>query len=247
MQTAASIEAYASHFAARGLVAMTIDYRGWGRSGGSVYLAEPVRHDDRLRFSQHTARVKIRRKRLVPGDQVLDIRNAVAYLQGEPGVDRGRVGVWGTDMAGGHVVVAAATDARIKAGVAQVPIIDGRDVSRKATFRPPDLHAAAIRLARSGRDVAGPPSGTGAETRLALAEYHPFWYADQVPPTTAMLFVIAENDAKVNNETHAVAASKLMKGPTGVTVVPGATHALSAAKRIETAADAAASWFLKYL
>src|SRR5215471_306546 len=33
-ETAASVEQYAAHFASRGLVAMAIDYRGWGRSGG---------------------------------------------------------------------------------------------------------------------------------------------------------------------------------------------------------------------
>src|SRR5436190_962142 len=63
--TAASIDKYGARFAGRGLVAMTIDYRGWGRSGGFLYLADPVRWDDRLRFSQHTARVRIRRKRLI--------------------------------------------------------------------------------------------------------------------------------------------------------------------------------------
>src|SRR5262249_38436851 len=61
MQTEASIDKFAARFAARGLVAMAIDYRGWGRSGGYVYLAEPIRVDDRQRFSQHTAKVRIRR------------------------------------------------------------------------------------------------------------------------------------------------------------------------------------------
>jgi len=248
MQTEATIDKYAARFAARGLVAMAIDYRGWGRSGGSVYLAEPVRVDDRQRFSQHTAKVRIRRKRLIPADQVLDIRNAVAFLQGEPGVDPARVGVWGADMAGGHVVVAAATDARIKVGVAQVPVIEGKEAGRQASPRSPELHAAELRLARSAAlPPATTPAGADAETRLALADYHPFWFADQIPDATAILFVVAEHDARVNNETNAVAASKLMKGPTGVTVVSGATHALSAPGAFETAADAAAAWFLKYL
>jgi dienelactone hydrolase len=103
-ETATSIEKYAALFAAQGLVAMTIDYRGWGKSGGYIYLLDNLRYDDRLRFSQHTAKVRIRRKRLLPSDQILDIRNAISYLQGEPGVDRTRIGVWGTDMAGGHAI-----------------------------------------------------------------------------------------------------------------------------------------------
>ena len=33
--------------------------------------------------------------------------------------------MWGTSYAGGHVIVTAATDARVEAGVAQVPAIGG--------------------------------------------------------------------------------------------------------------------------
>jgi dienelactone hydrolase len=248
MQTEASIDKYAARFASRGLVAMAIDYRGWGRSGGYPYLAESVRVDDRQRFSQHTAKVRIRRRRLVPVDQILDIRNAVAFLQGEPGVDAARVGVWGTDMAGGHVVVAAASDARIKVGVAQAPIIEGGGVPRQAGPRSPELHAAEVRLARTAHPAAAPAAaGADAEVKLALADYHPFWFADQIPESTAVLFIIADHDTRVNNEANAIAASKLMKGPTGVTVLEGATHAVATEKAFETAADASASWFLKYL
>jgi alpha-beta hydrolase superfamily lysophospholipase len=249
-ETAVSIDRYATRFAARGLVAMTIDYRGWGKSGGFVYLAEPVRWDDRLRFSQHTAKVRIRRKRLLPEAQIVDIRNAISYLQGEPGVDRARIGVWGTDMAGGHAVVAAAVDVRIKAVVAQVPVIEGRDVPRKAFAPSAAQQATMVRLARSGQAPAGSTAGEARneeETRLALAEYHPFWYADTIPPTTAVLFVVAEKDTAVNNEANAVAASKLLKGPNGVAVVNGATHSLSMPGAFDTAVDAAAAWFLKYL
>ena len=37
-----SIEKYAAAFAKHGLVAMTIDYRGWGNSSGHVRLISPV-------------------------------------------------------------------------------------------------------------------------------------------------------------------------------------------------------------
>jgi dienelactone hydrolase len=249
-ETATSIEKYAARFASRGLVAMVIDYRGWGRSGGFLYLAEPLRLDDRLRFSQHTTKVRIRRKRLLPEAQVLDIRNAISYLQGEPGVDRTRIGVWGTDMAGGHVVVAAAVDVRIRAAVAQVPVIAGRDVPRKAFAPSAVQQAAMVRLARTGQapaTSAAADARNDEEARLALAEYHPFWYADAIPSTTAVLFVVAEKDTTVNNEANAVAASKLLKGPNGVASVNGATHSLAMPGAFETAVDAAAAWFLKYL
>ena len=248
--TVASIEKYAAQLAARGMVAMAIDYRGWGKSGGFLYLAEPVRWDDRLRFSQHTAKVRIRRGRSIPDAQVLDIRNAISFLQGEPGVDRARIGLWGAGIAGGHVVVAAGVDFRVKAAVAQTPIIDGHDTPRKAAKPTPAQQATRVRLARTGQaptTVAAAAAMNDDEARLALADYHPFWYVDQIPQTTAVLFVVAGKDVKVNNATHAVAASKLLKGPNGVTTIPGATHTLTSPQAFDAAVEAAVAWFQKYL
>ena len=205
------------------------------RAADSSISSEPVRWDDRLRFSQHTAKVRIRRKRLMPEAQILDIRNAISYLQGEPGVDRGRIGLWGADLAGGHVVTTAATDSRVKAAVAQTPIIHGKDVPRKAIAPSAEQQAEMVRLARTGQapaTVVAAAAMNDQEAKLALAEYHPFWYVDQIPQSTAVLFVVAEKDLKVNNDANAVAASKLLRGPNGVTVVPAATHTMSTAERI---------------
>lgn len=249
-ETAASIEKYAAQLAGRGVVTMAIDYRGWGRSGGFLYLAEPVRWDDRLRFSQHTAKVRIRRKRSMPDAQILDIRNAISSLQGEPGVDRARIGLWGNDLAGGHAITTSAIDIRVKAAVAQVPVIHGKDLPRRATPPSPANQAEMVRLARTGQAPATPAAAAAMndrEARLSFAEYHPFWYVDQIPTSTAVLFITAERDARVNNETNAVAAAKLVKGPNGVTVIPGATHTLSTASAFDAAVEAAAAWFLKYL
>ncbi|HWZ30084.1 MAG TPA: alpha/beta hydrolase [Bryobacteraceae bacterium] len=222
-ETAASIEKYAARFAEKGMVAMAIDYRGWGKSGGYVYLAESVRFDDRLRFSQHTAKVRIRRKRLIPDDQVDDIRNAISYLQGEPGVDRSRIGVWGTGMSGGHAMVIAGIDPRIKAVVALAPVIGGKDVPRQLSK--PEFQATQVKLARA--DSAAAALMSSEETRIALAEYHPFWFVSQIPQTVAVLFLVEAND-----KSDAVAASKVLKGPTEVK---------------PNAADAATEWFAKYL
>jgi cephalosporin-C deacetylase-like acetyl esterase len=37
------------------------------------------------------------------------------------GIDPERIGIWGTSFAGGHVLVVAATDRRVRAIVSQVP------------------------------------------------------------------------------------------------------------------------------
>jgi dienelactone hydrolase len=249
-ETSATIEKYAARFAARGLVAMVLDYRGWGRSGGFLQTVDQVKSDDRLRFSQMTTKVRIRRKRLSPQQQILDIRNALYYLQGEPGVDRARVGVWGVDMAGGHAVVIAATDARIKAVVAQTPMIEGKETPRQASAPTGELLLAEQRRARTGQPspIAATRASTDVETRLALAEYHPFWYVEQIPEKTAVRFVIAERDLRVNNETNALAAAKLLKGPTDVVRVTGLTHAqIDSGAAFDQAVNAAVEWFLKHL
>ena len=248
-ETAASIEKYAAQFALRRLVAMVIDYRGWGKSGGFLQTEDAVKTDDRLRFSQMTARVRIRRKRLIPQQQILDIRNALYYLQGEPGVDRARVGVWGTGVSGGHVIVIAANDARIKAAVAQAPIIEGKDTPKKASAPTGALLQAEQKRSRTGQSpIAAAGTSADPETRLALAEYHPFWHVEQIPRTTAVLFVIAEKDTRVKNNTNAVAASKLLKGSTDVVSIPDANQRqINGGAAFDAAARAAAEWFLKHL
>ncbi|MBZ5601768.1 MAG: alpha/beta hydrolase [Acidobacteriia bacterium] len=215
-QTEATVEKDAAQIAAKGMVAMAIDYRGWGRSGGYVYLAEDVRYDDRLRFSQHTAKVRIRRKRLIPDEQIDDIRNAISYLQGEPGVDRARIGVWGKDMAGGHAMVVAGIDPRVKAVVAVAAKIEGKDTPRQLAKDP--LQATRVKLARA--DAAAASTMAADETKIALAEYHPYWFVSQIPATTAVLFAGGSSDSE--------AAAKILKGPVQMS-------------------GEAAEWFARYL
>jgi cephalosporin-C deacetylase-like acetyl esterase len=185
-ETAASIEKHGTALAAQGLAALTIDYRGWGKSGGFLTLAEPVRWDDRLRFSQHTAKVRITRRRLVPEHQILDIRNAISFIQGEPGIDRARIGVWGAGLAGGHAMVVAATDSRIKAVVAQAAVIPGKDIPRRAFAPSAEQQAAMVQQARTGT--------TETEAKLALVQYYPFHYVDAIPKTVAVLQVTTAQD-----------------------------------------------------
>ena len=197
-ETVASVEGHAAQLAARGIVAMAIDYRGWGKSGGFLYLADNTRWDDRLRFSQHTSKVRIRRKRLVPEAQVIDIRNAITFLQGEPGVDPTRIGVWGVGVSGGHVVTVAAVDARVKAGVAVVPVIAGKDTKRESFNPSAAQRAVMVRLSRSGQAPATPAAAAamnGDEASIALAEYRPFLLMDQIPKTTPILYLDSAKDA----------------------------------------------------
>ena len=242
------LEEYARGFAMRGLIAMTIGYRGWGECGGFLYFSDPIRWDDRLRFTQLTAKMRVRRGRVDPRAQVIDIRNAITFLQGQAGVDRARIGVWGADLAGGHAIVVAGSDARVKAIVAQAPLIAGKDQPRAAFAPSREQLADMVKLARTP-----PPAGVAAaksmnemEERLALAEYRPFWYLEQIRETTAVLFITAGKDAVVDNNAHAVPAAELLKGPVQVLSIALATHEFVGNDRA-TAIKAAADWFVKYL
>jgi uncharacterized protein len=99
-QTKKSLVNQGEFFSRAGYAVLAIDYRSFGESEG-----EP-------------------RGQLFPLDQVEDFRNGVSFLQRAPGVDRERIGIWGTSNSGGTVIYAAAVDRRIKAVVAQVPVVD---------------------------------------------------------------------------------------------------------------------------
>lgn len=88
------LPAIARTFAQAGYVALRFDYRGFGESDGP-------------------------RWRLIPLEQVEDIRSAVTFLGALPECD-GRVGAYGTSFGGANVVYAAALDRRIRCVVAAV-------------------------------------------------------------------------------------------------------------------------------
>jgi uncharacterized protein len=97
-----SLVVEAEHLAAAGFVALAIDYRTFGESGG-----EP-------------------RGSLIPLNEVEDFRNAITFLQHRGDVDPNRIGIWGASFGGGVVIMTAALDRRVRAVVAMAPIVSGR-------------------------------------------------------------------------------------------------------------------------
>ncbi len=93
----ARLDAYAERFVAAGLAALVFDYRHFGASEGDP------------------------RQLLDVGRQLADWRAAINFTRGLPGVDGGRVALWGTSFSGGHVAALAAADQRIAAIISQVP------------------------------------------------------------------------------------------------------------------------------
>jgi len=248
-ETAETLDAYAGELAAQGIVALTVDYRGWGRSGAYLYLGEPLATYDKMRFSEQTPELVFRRGRLDPEHQVQDLRNAITFLQSLPGVDRAKIGVLGIDMGGGHVISVMSMDTRIRAGVAVTPLIYGQGEEEKSFMPDAATQAELIKLAREGappKTEAAARARNKEEERLALREYKPFWRLDAVPQTAAVRFIIAETDDEIDNIVHARSAARELKGPSDVKSLPGALHKLTPTQTNE-AAKLAAEWFKQRL
>jgi fermentation-respiration switch protein FrsA (DUF1100 family) len=99
---------YAEAFAAGGLACLVYDNRNLGASDG-----EP-------------------RDEIDPVAQMRDYRHAVTYALNRSDVDGDRIGIWGTSYTGGLVLIAAATDRRVKCVVSQVPEIHGNESAKRS-------------------------------------------------------------------------------------------------------------------
>jgi len=91
---------YAELFAQNGFAALVFDYRGFGDSEGE-------------------------RGRLVPAEQVVDIRNAITFMETLPQVDPMRIGLWGTSFGGANAIYTAAIDKRVKCISVQITFASG--------------------------------------------------------------------------------------------------------------------------
>jgi cephalosporin-C deacetylase-like acetyl esterase len=161
------LDKYAAAIASAGHVVLAYDHRNFGDSDG-----EP-------------------RQELDPWVQVRDYRHAISFAQTLDGVDRDRVGVWGTSYAGGHVLVVAAIDRRVGCVVAQVPTISGWESTLRRT--PPQALAGlrqgfdADRLERFRGQPAKTvpmvvdPAETGAASH-ASADAWEFFTGKNAPP-----------------------------------------------------------------
>lgn len=128
------LDDFAAAFAAAGMAAVVFDHRNFGASEG-----EP-------------------RGEIDPIQQIRDYRHAITFARTLPEVDRERIGVWGTSYSGGHVLVVAAVDRRVRCVVSQVPTISGPTaaVRRVRGDLMPNL-LAALDADREGRFAGEAP------------------------------------------------------------------------------------------
>ena len=128
---------FAEQLAAVGCASLRFDYRGLGESEG-----EPRQHLD-------------------PWAQIEDYRNALSFVAGLPGVDKDRLGVWGISYSGGHSLILAAIDRRVRCAVCNIPVIDGYESMRLVHGYCKGRLAALLRLIAEDRErrAHGAPGG----------------------------------------------------------------------------------------
>ena len=236
---------YAEVFARHGYVALTFDYRGWGESDGKLI---PLADTPMLvEAGEQTLRARVLREIVDPIDQTTDIKNCLAYLLSEEGVDASRIGLWGSSYGGGHVVFTAGNDDRVRAVVAQ---IGGYG------FPPEYRDAARARQADRARGRIDPPvpqhglDGTpglkGTPDIARMVEHFPLRAADQVRVPT--LIMDAEFEELNDRHKHGEAAHAIIKrnAPSEYHTFPG-KHYDVYDEFFQPSVDLALYWFDKHL
>lgn len=87
-----------------------------------------------------------------PTRQLRAWRDAVSFVRTLAGLDRDRIGLWGSSFSGGHVIQAGALDPRVRCVVSQVPFVAGWDLIGS---RPDADDFVALLIAERERRFAG--------------------------------------------------------------------------------------------
>ena len=241
---------YAKAFCEAGFVALTFDYRGFGGSEGT-------------------------RWRLLPLEQIDDIRNAITYMEGVPEVDADRIGLWGTSFGGGHAPYTAAIDPRVKAVVAQVGfgdgerlILDSRGYAARVKLQQ-DLAADRQRRVREGKGGTLDPIAilNAAQTKAFLEpflienpamkcdisletiektlEYKPIDVVDRISPRP-LLLIGARDDDTCPVEGYEKLYERARE-PKKFVVFPITHYEIYAGEWLEKSSGLACDWFTRYL
>ncbi len=107
----AGLEPYAIRFQNAGFAVLAFDYRYFGQSQGTP---------------PHLIWIP---------SQLEDWSAAISYARGLQEVDPSRIGLWGTSLSGGHVIVSAAHDPAIRCISAQCPGVDGEALALESFKR----------------------------------------------------------------------------------------------------------------
>ncbi len=238
-------------FAQEGYVVLAFDYRGWGLSESQLMAVEqqPAPGEN----NEMTLKVRALRWQMNMTDQTEDIRAAISFIAGEPGVDKDRIGLWGSSYGGGLVTYMAGTDPRVKCTAAQVPggftqptpkaLAYAYDLSTKQArgeTEPVPLETGKLsgKMAAYANMRVNPAKSVGHSALEAAARIK-----------TPILFVVAENEELSNNAGVEQAHQSLLKR--GIAskyhVIKGITHYGVYREGFEEATRVELEWFKQHL
>ncbi len=238
---------HAERFAECGWISLVIDYRGWGESGSRVVVRTDL-PDER---TESDAQVQVIRQVVDPYEWAWDVRHALDFLEGEPGIDPDRLALWGTSFAGGVVVWTAVHDPRVKCVVSQVGVQDWRSAGG------PEGAAAgrAQAIAQARGDVEPIPQENpypampGAPNLAKMRDWAPIDYAEDI--SVPVLLIDAEDeplfDRHQNSEKLAQLAQAAGRAPVGYRVLEGANHGDAYHGRWQECSDLAVAWYKEHL
>jgi uncharacterized protein len=253
---AIGIEKFAARFAELGIVAMAIDYRHYGFSGSgsdAVMLVGEDPSTDENPVLRRDAQIVVKRTHLNNVHQVEDFIAAVSFLQGEPGVDPDKVGIWGTSNGGTVVQGVVGVDGRVRAAVAQVIGGGIRSRSRVPPIADNALANAVqrVRTGQGGERMQGFSFRSMTDIWNAGGDIRTFSALDQVRTTTALLYTPAENDELTNGPGTAIAAAEFLRGSgrtSEAVVIPYLGHFQPyAGTGFEVSSRIGAEWLLMHL
>jgi dipeptidyl aminopeptidase/acylaminoacyl peptidase len=243
----------APYFLEAGFVFLAFDYRGWGDSDGKLLPVEPLPKPDAK--GEVTVKVRVVRWQMDFADQTQDIRAAISFVAGEPGVDPDRIGILGTSYGGGLVTWVTANDPRVKCVVAQVPGMGGG----RGPAAEQRMYDLATKQARGETEPVPFETGkpTGAMARYEQMRYNPAKGIGFSPIEAAanikvpMLLVLAEKEELMDNKQNGVKVYEIIQArkdvPVALHTIKDITHYGIYKEGFEEATKLEMEWFGKHL
>jgi len=240
----------APQFAALGYVVLTFDYRGWGESPGMLVrksAGKGVPRPDELTEV---------RELVDPLAFLEDIRNALAFLMGEPRVDRNRLAVWGSSLGGGLALQTAIEFPAVRVLISQIGNVNPRagivDLPDASPLSQPSVLSRRIGIARGEL-----PPFPGAESALPglrgtmdwgkFRRWDPFARVDELEAATLVIDAADEELFDIAKNGHALYEAVKDRLTARYEVLPGKHYDLYRGESYEKALALESEWLQRHL
>jgi dipeptidyl aminopeptidase/acylaminoacyl peptidase len=239
-------------FVQAGFVFLAFDYRGWGESDSRLMSIDKQPAPDAKR--EVTGPVRAIRWQMDFADQVTDIRSAISYIAGEPGVDPKRIGIFGTSYGGGLVTWTAGNDPRVKCVASQVGGMGG---GRRPAA---DQYAFNLATKQARGEIEPVPFETGKMMgKMAVYQqmrvnpvktlgYSAIEAAEKI--RAPMIILDAENEELMDRHQNGERVAEILKShnvPVDYRVIKGITHYGVYREAFEEVTRLELDWFTKHL